>query len=188
MRQDLPYNRRVALAKKIFGSKPIKTAGAPMQGPFYFIYLKPQWVLKAMPFPGRQDETMDHTDFWYGLVDSVIAPHYKISDPKVIAELKRRMPYSQPRGRVVQRRNYGGRTEWVIYHGVDFRYDVEQKRAILSAFNLGEVAFNGSVRWVPDDHHLMLKADFQSFVNLVSKIDSKNMARVSLQEPEMEEV
>jgi hypothetical protein len=174
------YNRRKALAHKEFAGLKIVTAGKPLQGPWYMLYLKPKWVLRCMPMP--ELEFIGHPEFWNELVDREIVPFYKITDRSKIAELKN-IPYCMPRGRVGNSsKKYSGRMEWVASYGVDFNYTKEEKAAILSQFNLYSQMLNGQVRFLPDDHEVMLRYDHERFLNLITPLDPKNVKRINIQD------
>ncbi len=176
------YNKRKAEAKKEFSGLKIETAaGKPLQGPWYMLYLKPNWVLRCMPMP--EMEFMGHPAFWSGLVDKDIVPFYKINDPKIVAQLKN-IPYCMPRGRVgYGQKKFSGRIEWVASIGVDFKYTPAQKAAILTQFNLYAQMLNGQVRFLPDDHEVMLRDDHTQFLSLVTKLDPKSTKLINIQDP-----
>jgi len=183
-KQQATINLRKAKAAKEFGPAPksLKTAGAWMQGPWYYVYLKPNWVLKTAGVAG-EEMSIDHPDYWVTLVDTVIAPFYKINDPMKIKALKN-MPYCMPRGRVQYMRKMGGPRLWNAYHGRDFAYTMDEKKKIAAQFNLLPQLYEGMLRFVPDLHEAMLPADFQRFQTLAAKFDAKNLKRVNLQKPE----
>lgn len=166
------YNRRKILAKKAME----KQAGAPLQGPYYFVYLKPNWVLKAMP---SKDQFMAHTDFWPALVDTVIAPFYKIKDPRRL-ELLRGLVYSMPRGRVSDYQMPRGPKTWIVVCGNDFTMNPAEQKQVLSQFNLLQQFSAGLVKFKPDDHEVMFPDEFEDFKNLVTQIDEKSHSRILL--------
>ena len=178
-KDQVVFNYRKAKAAKEFGNPPksLKISSAWQQGPWYYVYLKPNWVLKTAGVPG-EESSFDHADYWITLVDMVVAPFYKIKDPKIIAELKN-MPYCMPRGRVVYRKVMGGNREWVAYHGADFNYSItEKKKKIASAFNLLPMLYEGRMRFALDDHHLIQAHDFQKFNSMVTQVNMKNVQLV----------
>jgi len=181
------YNRRKVLAQKEFGGLKVEiAAGKPMQGPWYMVYLKPNWVLRAMPMP--DDQFMDHVDHWPQIVDRDIVPFYKIKDPSVIAKLKE-IPYCMPRGRVSNTTSrFSQRPQWSAFHGMDFNYSKQEKAAILAQFNLYAQMLNGQVRFAPDDHEVMQQYDHEQFLRLVTPLDPKNVKRITLQEPNVVEL
>jgi len=142
-----------------------KSAGRPLQGPWYWVWLRPQWVLRAMPMPGEED-TIDHPALWESLAEEVAA-HHGLVDPSAVARL-RNLPYAMPRGRVAVMRRMDGRKQWVLYHGNDFQMTDAQRKQLVEAFNLGEQFVAGLVRFVPDEHEVVLPSDLDEFKALVS--------------------
>src|ERR1035437_3734582 len=111
------------------------------------------------------DDTMVHPDFWADIVRSQIAPFYGISDKGIIDELVE-VPYAMPRGRVALMQRPLERTKkFVIYHG-DTMSD-EQKKQILSAFNLNEVFHAGLARFSSDEHENSIPYDTDRFLELM---------------------
>jgi hypothetical protein len=156
----------------------MKTAiGAPLQGPWYMLYLKPKWVLKALPSKGNY---VDHVDYWKVLVDTELVPHYKIKNTGVIRDLYE-LPYSQPRGRVQDTSKLGKR-HWAVYYGVDFQYSQTQRNTILSAFNLTAQFHAGLVTFETDSHEIMIQEDLDMFQDLVGRMDIKEVAKLRIQD------
>jgi hypothetical protein len=178
------YNRRIAAIVKEFGPAPtIKTAGNPLQGPWYFVFLKPNWVLQTMPMSG-DEQTMDHPDFWKVIVTQNIAPHYKIKKQSIIADLQN-LPYAMPRGRITSIQTFGGRKQWAAYHGNDYQYSTADKKKIASEFNLTEQLYAGLLRFIPDDHEHAISHDFQRFISLVN-LKAQAIPQFKVQEPAMD--
>ena len=174
------YNRRKFILAKGDQAKMEKQAGRPMQGPWYFLYLKPNWVLKAAPMV---DEFIGHEQYWYTLVERVIAPFYKISDQNLIASIKN-IPYSMPRGRVSEYQLRNGPRTWIAVCGNDFVYSKKEQQQILSEFNLYQQFAAGLVRFVPDDHEVMLPVDHRRFLEIVTQLDPQNQKRIKLIDPD----
>jgi hypothetical protein len=178
------YNRRIVAVVNEFGPKPtIKTAGAPLQGPWYFVFLKPNWALQTMPMPG-DEATMDHPDFWKSIVSQKIVPHYKIKKQSIIADLMN-LPYAMPRGRITSTQTFGGRKQWAAYHGNDYQYSMADKKKIVSEFNLTEQLYAGLVRFIPDDHEHAISHDFERFISIVN-LKAPAIPQFKIQEPEMD--
>lgn len=174
---NLHQKRAKASAKKM-GLE--KTAGKPLLGPFYYLYLKPAWVLKALPSAEGQT---GHPDYWEALVDSIIAPHYKITDPRRIEAIKN-IPYSQPRGRVDEYQPKGRRLEWIVQVGNDIQYDQKLQKQVLVAFNLGTQYMAGLVRFVPDYHEVMIAAEFKQFEELVAPMPEAEKKNINIPDQE----
>lgn len=165
------YNRR-----KILASKMEKLAGAPLQGPYYWVYLKPGWVLKAMP---SQNEFIGHPDFWEDIAVNLVAPFYKIKDPRTIEQLKH-LSYCMPRGRVTETQLRNGPKSWAVDCGNDFRMSSAEQKQILAQFNLLPQFSAGLVRFRPDDHEIILPEEHDAFMRLVTQIDIKNKKRIQV--------
>lgn len=151
----------------------VKTAGKPKQGPYYWVYLNPNWVLKSVPIEG-DGETVDHVSFWDSAIAPLISNYYKIDGQKI-----KDLPYSMPRGRVQVIPDKMGRQNWVIYHGLDFPMSDIMKKQILEQFDLSAQWRAGLVRFVPDDHEIMMREDFESLKSLV-KIPSKENKKINI--------
>lgn len=184
---DRVFNLHAQKAKKLAEKMGLeKTAGKPLEGPFYYIYLQPTWVLKTMGSANPED-FISHPDYWEGLVDTVVAPHYKITDPKRIEAIKN-LPYSMPRGRVNELLKPGRRVEWAVLIGNDIKYSMALQKQILSSFNLGPQFAAGLVRFLPDDHEIMLANDFQQFEQLVTRLPDNERKLIKLPEQESPDV
>lgn len=172
------YNRRAEKHKS--ADKMEKVAiGKPLEGPFYFLYLKPNWVLKSF----AAETFMGHPDFWEALVDSTIAPHYKITDPRRIAAIKN-IPYSMPRGRISDYQRPGRPMEWIGQIGNDFPWDQSLRKKIVAEFNLSQQYLAGLVRFVPDYHEVMIPDDHRQFEELVMPLPAKEKSRITIPDPE----
>lgn len=155
------------------GFKQVKEAGKPMAGPWYLVYLAPNWVVRNYPEDSNEIDSLDHVDYWAALAPDV-AKHYGIKDVQSVADL----PYCMPRGRVVFRKMPDGRSEWTFYHGRDFNYDDAFKRQLISAYDLYRQAQAGLVRFEPDPHENMSGYEHQRFLSLIKKkFDQKGLAK-----------
>lgn len=159
-----------------------KAIGAPLSGPWYMLYLKPKWVLKALP---SKDNFVDHVDFWKTLVDTELVPYYKIKSSGIIRDLYE-IPYSQPRGRV-QDMSALGKRHWTVYYGVDFQYSQAQRNTILSVFNLTGQFSAGLVTFETDSHEIMIQEDLDMFQDLVGRLDIKEISKLNIQEVKIDE-
>ena len=159
-----------------------KAIGAPLSGPWYMLYLKPKWVLKALP---SKDNFVDHVDFWKTLVDTELVPYYKIKSSGIIRDLYE-IPYSQPRGRV-QDMNALGKRHWTVYYGVDFQYSQAQRNTILSVFNLMGQFSAGLVTFETDSHEIMIQEDLDMFQDLVGRLDVKEISKLNIQDVKIDE-
>jgi hypothetical protein len=167
------FNLRREKARADFkGRKPPVTAGKPMQGPWYYLYLHPKWVLRTMTFHSDSDTTMDHVVYWRTLATEVAA-FYKCDGTRL-----KDLAYAMPRGRVQHMQKIGGRREWVAYHGNDFQYDSTKRIEIVSAFGLNAQHYAGLVRFVPDDHEIALAAETEAFKQIVGLKGKSGIAKV----------
>jgi hypothetical protein len=164
------FNLRLEKDIKWANKMGIKIAGggSGYQGPFYWVTLGPKTVLKAMTFPAKGYDTMDHPDMWGDIAESTIAPFYGITDPKTIRELKN-IPYSMPRGRVVYMPKKNGGKQFVVYYGFGEEINDSQKKQIINEFDLSAQLRAGSVTFIPDDHEQMLNEDRAKLKTLLQK-------------------
>jgi len=156
-----------------------KTAGKPKQGPYYWVYLNPNWVLKSVPVEGNA-ETVDHVNFWRNVISPLMSTHYKANERDI-----NDLPYSMPRGRVQVLPDRQGRQTWVIYHGLDFLMTDSMKKQVLEQFDLSAQWRAGLVRFVPDDHEIVMQDDFESIKSLI-RLPSKEDKKIKLIEPNFE--
>lgn len=165
--QDV-FNLRVEKDRKWARSIGLrKTAGKGSQGPFYWLKLGGKTILKAMPYPADALETMDHPDFWSAIIDSDVVPFYKITDPKIIQELKN-VPYAMPRGRVVLvARPIDRVKQFMVWHWE--KMTDGQKKQIIEAFDLSAQFYAGLVRFASDEHEGQIADDQARFNALLPK-------------------
>ena len=162
----------------------ITTAGKPMQGPWYCVFLAPKWKIRAFPMPAG-NETVDHVTVWDEIVTSDIAPYYGIKDAGLIREIKN-LPYSMPRGRVAETMPLRGQKQWAAYYGGDFKYGRNETLEILGQFDLLHQFSAGLVRLLPDDHEVMIREDFERLCALVKGTEGMRKKVVMPVEPEGE--
>lgn len=164
---DRIFNKRKqdaqSWAKKV-GLK--KTAGAPKQGPYYWLFspTKKRWYLETMPREGDLD-TVDHPTMWK-YISQDLANEYRLDPYK--ARTLQNLPYSMPRGRVQVVPNRRSRKNWVVYYGNDFPMTDAMKKQILNDFDLSEQWQAGLVRFLPDEHEVTIQQDLDRFKNLIS--------------------
>jgi len=171
-------HRRNAYATKVFNlhkkecvsfakrtGMSVKTA-APRErhGIYYWVYLKPNWILKVLLDDTFSD--LGHPALWRDLAQNVIAPHYKITNPTLLRELSN-IPYSMPRGRLVNIKNTQGERQFIFWNGNDFKMTDQQKRQLIEEFGLGQEYVNGRVRFSYDDHEVMLPDDVAQLKNII---------------------
>jgi hypothetical protein len=173
------FNLRIRKIEQMLKGVVVKTAGKPLQGPWYYIYLRPKWEIRTMPMDSSS--TMDHPQFWRTIVDDSIVPHYGVKDPVIIRELKN-LPYAMPRGRVASVRKLGGGPQWVAYYGQDYKYNRQEMLRILGEFNLLPQFQAGLARFVPDEHEVIVRHDFERFNRMVN-LTPKETKRINIQDP-----
>ena len=135
----------------------------PLQGPWYYVYLAPRWVLFSSPSVD-QDHSIGHSTFWAKTVAPAIAKHYRLADKSSLKRLAN-IPYSMPRGRVCHRPQPRNPQEWVVYFGQDWPSSLKKavvRKAILCAFNLD------SADWLFDEHVTRLETDERAFSTLTN--------------------
>jgi hypothetical protein len=143
----------------------VKTASTKERhGIYYWVYLKPNWVLKSLVDDSFSD--LGHPSLWRDLARNVIAPHYKITDPTLLRELSN-IPYSMPRGRLANIKNPQGQRQFIFWNGNDFTMTEQQKKQLIQAFDLGTEYVNGMVRFAYDDHEVMLPDDVSQLKNII---------------------
>ncbi|MDP1712424.1 MAG: hypothetical protein Q8K86_08205 [Candidatus Nanopelagicaceae bacterium] len=131
---------------------------APRIGIWYYLWLKPEWVLKAMPVkiggPGIQ-----HYKVWSVLAEEA-AKHFNLNDEQL--RVVARLPYSMPRGRVDYRdlKTGAAQRRFILYHGNDFPSTLDvaaETRRIIGEFNLTSQLLNHqNVGPQFDEHETML--------------------------------
>jgi len=136
------------LAKKLASQR-------PAEGPYYWIFRSPSWVLKAYPSCDFGGKVEDHVKAW-NMEAFILARHYKVSMRDI-----EDYPYGMPRGRVADmRQNKGCKHDFVVYHGDDSPVS-DWKQRVISAFNLR--GFNVEFRL--DEHEVMDEADIRGLEN-----------------------
>jgi hypothetical protein len=131
---------------------------APMQGPWYWVYLNPKWKLFAFPAVD-QESSLGHSEAWLKVADA-IAAHYRIRDSRLLAEL-RELPYCMPRGRVC--RLPDGR--WVAWHGHD-RPVAWSGKQIVKAFGLR----GRPVSFEFDEHEKTLREERRAIDGIIGPV------------------
>ena len=130
-------------------------------GPFYLLYLKPNWMLIAKPAAIEAD-TLGHPEFWRSLCVEFLAPHYAIKSERRIKALSE-LCYAMPRGRcamLLQKRSTAPK-KWAIYNGGDFSawIRIKAQNQIIRAFGLESENKLGNVAFVSDEHEVMQADD-----------------------------
>ena len=112
----------------------------PQQGPYYHVWLKPHWVLRAAPTHPFHGPYVSHAELWARTVDE-ISRHYSLNDLQEQELLD--LTAAMPRGRVEP---LGSR--FVCLHGNETpkRLDPDtEKGKILAAFGLEGLEFEYSM-------------------------------------------
>lgn len=170
--------RREAFAKKVFnlhkkeclafakrtGLQTTATAPRERHGIYYWVYLKPNWILKSLVDDSFSD--LGHPSLWRDLAKNLIAPHYGITNQTLLRELSN-IPYSMPRGRLVNINNPQGQRQFIFWNGNDFKMTDQQKKQLIQVFGLGAEYVNGMVRFSYDDHEIMLPDDVAQLKNIL---------------------
>jgi hypothetical protein len=159
------YRRKCAKWAKKVGMRKV-AAPVGRHGPYYWVYLKPSWILKAMPLDD-ESQTMDHGPFWSSIVDQLVAPHYGITSPADIRELKN-APYAMPRGRLVSVKDTSGERRFVFWNGEDFKTGDKERKALIQAFGLDRQWVEGRVRFSWDEHEVVIPHDLEVFKRIIS--------------------
>jgi len=152
-----------------------KFASKPMEGPWYYVWLKPYWKIIAFAHPFGGEEGYTHEQLWENAAAQTIAKHYGLSHEKM-TEVDN-CPYSMPRGRVVwqgpSKEHERGR--FVVYLGNDMPKSINKikfRRDIMSKFNLLVTALDDNDRVVfsEDDHEIMQSSDQDTVENLIGRV------------------
>ena len=137
----------------------------PAEGAWFFVWLRPQWVLLAFPSDGRGET--GHSDLWDRHVAPQISGHYGVDPDRVFGIDSIRSAYAgMQRGRVVHK---GGR--WILYHGGDTPVAWGRARKMLVArFGLAAEARKGNVAFAIDEHETMIPEDQRTLTLAIGRI------------------
>ena len=136
---------------------------SPLQGPWYYAYLAPRWVLFSAPSPD-QVHSIGHATFWEREVAPAVAKHYGIAGASNLKRLAN-IPYCFPRGRVCLRERPRLAPQYVVYFGNDWPTTLKTasaKKMILKAFNIAVA------EWIFDEHETRLETDQRAFSTLAA--------------------
>ncbi len=123
----------------------------PTEGPWYLIYLRPEWRLVAAPY-SKQESSTGHYDLWEDRVIPLLARHYRIPQSTDLMRLAN-APYGYPRGRV----SISGNTI-AVHHGQDWPKDLSTdwvKQTIENRFHLENLP---DLQWSCDERFALQSA------------------------------
>jgi len=140
----------------------------PSGGIWYFLWLKPHWILEA--YKETEYGEMTHATLWEKYLADTIGKHYKADPDEIFGLDSIRNAYTgMPRGRVLMQ---GG--IWMFYHGNDFPISYGKATKLLpSAFELNRHAVLGKVKFEYDDHETMQPEDQETLRQVIGNIPYK---------------
>lgn len=152
-------------------------ASPPSHGPWYWLYLKPDWVLRAFDVPVG-DDSLDHGDLWEHSCALEVLKHYKIASRSEEAKALINAPYGFPRGRCVHidsKESMRGINKFELAWGQDLPKSLsleKERRKLIGAFHLTSILLqdNARVKFVRDNHEQMLSEDQKILQSVVGKI------------------
>lgn len=144
----------------------------PSTGAWYFIFLRPRWILLAFRSEGHGET--GHSTLWEMNVVKMISEHYGIDPDKVLGiDCVRNAYAGMPRGRVTLK----GR-KWIFYHGGDTPVDWgKARKMLLDRFGLAREAHGGRVEFVFDEHEQMIREDQRTLTLALGSIPYKRSPR-----------
>ena len=160
----MSFDKKLDLALK---KALIKEDTRPSEGIWYYVWLKPKWVLYA--FKATEFGDMTHLDVWSSSLADVMAKHYKINPDQIINDVDslRNAHCCMPRGRVWK--NPEGK--WIFGHGNDFPIDTAKAMKVLPAsFELTKEILNKNVTFRFEEHETMEKEDMLIVQALIGKV------------------
>jgi len=151
-------------------TKCLRESAKPSAGIWYWVWLKPEWVLqtyKDVDFPD-----VIHVTIWEEFLAGKVAEHYGVSVRQLLP-----LSYAFPRGRVVHVRPTkkeislpsDDRGQWTFYHGNDAPGGLERwKKKLVHSFSLNEMV--GAIDWKLDDHERRSREEVREIEALIGKI------------------
>jgi len=127
----------------------------PSEGVWYWVWLKPSWVLREFRFTEYGGD-IQHDVAWRNYIAPEIAKHYKVSLNEVVGVDSLINAYTgMPRGRVAKTSS-----KWVFYHGNDTPVNFAKAKLMIAArFNLRNALVDGTATFMYDEHEAMQDED-----------------------------
>jgi len=153
---------------------PLREDRRPSEGVWYFIWLKPKWVLEAYKFTEYGDSFGQlHSTLWEKYLADKVGNHYGIDPDEIYGmDSLRNASSGMPRGRVALTDS-----GWALYHGNDTPIPFDKAKTILlNAFELSQ--FNN--RFEYDDHEIMTPEDQETIQEAIGHVPYKGSKQMRI--------